>query len=262
MLNQGTRTAEFRIVWMGKNTKDIQFHLLQQDANIATLISTFTPMQEIGHFIKKEIKLDWRNRTLIGSILLYVISSVYVANLAFQSSIDLPTWNSLFWLITLFTAFNATSKSFSSEDRKYFYLYTLISPQKILLAKMIYNILLMLIIGILSLIGFYLFISSQFLNEHNFAWYFVAVMAGSTGLAVILTMISAIASKTGNNNGMMAILGFPVIIPFLLATIKFSGETLIGKGIQSTSSSLMLMGLIIVLVALLSYLLFPYLWRE
>lgn len=219
-------------------------------------------MNEIGHFIKKEIQLDWRNRTLLGGILLYVVSSIYVTNLAFNSAIDLPTWNSLFWIITLFTAFNATSKSFTTEERKYFYLYTLISPQKLLLAKMIYNISLMVVIGILSLFGFYLFISGQFLSEQNFWLYFLAVIIGSIGLAVILTMISAIASKTGNNNGMMAILGFPVIIPFILATIKFSGETLQGKGIASTGDSLLMMSAIIVLVGLLSYLLFPYIWRE
>ncbi len=219
-------------------------------------------MNEIRHFIKKEIQLDWRNRTLLGSILLYVVSSIYVTNLAFNNSIDLPTWNSLFWIITLFTAFNATSKSFTAEERKYFYLYTLISPQKLLLAKMIYNISLMIVIGVLSLFGFYLFISGQFLNEQNFYLFLLSVITGSVGLAVILTMISAIASKTGNNNGMMAILGFPVIIPFILATIKFSGETLQGKGISATGDSLLMMGAIIVLVGLLSYLLFPYIWRE
>ena len=82
------------------------------------------------------------------------------------------------------------------------------------------------------------------------------------GLAVILTMISAIAAKTGNNNGMMAILGFPVIIPFLMATIKYSGQTLSGASLSSAGSSLLIMSIIIVLVGLLSYLLFPYIWRE
>ena len=127
---------------------------------------------------------------------------------------------------------------------------------------MIYNMLLMLIIGSLSLFGFYLFLSSDFLNAQNFGLYFLAVALGSIGLAVILTMISAISSKTGNQTGMMAILGFPVIIPFLLATIKFSGQTLIGKGLESTGSSLLMISGIIVMVGLLSYLLFPYIWRE
>ncbi|MEM7163023.1 MAG: heme exporter protein CcmB [Bacteroidota bacterium] len=219
-------------------------------------------MTEIAHFVKKEFQLDWRNRTLIGSILLYVISSIYVTHLAFQNAIDLPTWNSLFWIITLFTAFNASSKSFSQEERKFLYLYMLISPQKLLISKMLYNILLMLIIGSLSLFGFYLFISNEFLSTDNFWLYYLSVSLGAIGLAVILTMISAIASKTGNQTGMMAILGFPVIIPFLLATIKFSGETLIGKGLHLSGSYLLMMSAIIVMVGLLSYLLFPYIWRE
>ena len=120
----------------------------------------------------------------------------------------------------------------------------------------------MLFIGLLSLCGFYLFVSSEFLVGQNFVPYLLGVLTGSAGLAVILTMISAIASKTGNNNGMMAILGFPVIIPFLMATIKFSGQTLAGSQLATTGSTLLIMAAIIVLVGALSYLLFPYIWRE
>lgn len=219
-------------------------------------------MDQILHLIRKDIKLDWRNSSLIGSILLYVVSSVYITYLAFRDSIDITTWNSLFWLITLFTAFNATSKSFSSEERNYFYLYTLISPQALLLSKMIYNIMLMMLVAFLSLAGFFLFISDDYLNQSNFLNYMMGVISGSMGFAVILTMISAIASKTGNKSGMMAILGFPVIIPFLMATIKYSGQTLNGQGLSITGSSLIIMVIIIALVAALSYLLFPYIWRE
>ena len=219
-------------------------------------------MRKVLHFIKKEIQLDWRNSSLIGSILLYVMSSVYITFLAFRDTIDITTWNSLFWIITLFTAFNATSKSFSSEERKYFYLYTLISPQKLLLAKLFYNVALMVMVAFLSLAGFYFFISDDYLTGSNVFNYTCGVLVGSMGFAVILTMISAIASKTGNKSGMMAILGFPVIIPFLMATIKYSSHTLNDQGFSITGSSLSIMVIIIGLVSLLSYLLFPYIWRE
>ena len=59
----------------------------------------------------------------------------------------------------------------------------------------------------------------------NISLFLVTVLLGSTGLAVILSMVSAIASKTGNNPTIMAILSFPIILPFL--------DTLIGLSLHA-----------------------------
>jgi heme exporter protein B len=74
--------------------------------------------------------------------------------------------------------------------------------------------------------------------------------------------MSAIAAKTDNNIGLTAILGFPLQVPFLIVLIKFSKNAVDGLD-RSVSTDLGLILLAInILVITLSYLLFPYLWRD
>ena len=43
--------------------------------------------------------------------------------------------------------------------------------------------------------------------------FLLAVVLGGIGFAAVLTLISAIAARAGNGIGLMAILGFPLVLP-------------------------------------------------
>ena len=219
--------------------------------------------KEIGILLKKEWLLEMRQKYAIGSILLYVVSTIFVSYLSFQKIIDVRTWNALFWVIMLFTATNAIGKSFAQDSRgNQLYQYTLVSPEAAILAKIIYNLGLMIVLSILSLAVFSLFMGADVFEGANLGLYAVSVLLGSMGFAASLTMVSAIASKTGNSLGLMAILGFPIILPLLLTVMKSSRMALDGFAWDTNLMNLMILGLINLLVAALSYILFPYLWRE
>ncbi|HRE96355.1 MAG TPA: hypothetical protein PK637_06290, partial [Flavobacteriales bacterium] len=92
--------------------------------------------------------------------------------------------------------------------------------------------------------------------------YLVALLLGCAGFAGIFTMIAAIAAKTGNQLGIMAILGFPLILPLLLTLIGLSGIALRGLPWEYGTTELLILTGLNILIAALSYILFPYLWRE
>jgi heme exporter protein B len=92
--------------------------------------------------------------------------------------------------------------------------------------------------------------------------FFIALFLGCTGLATAFTMISAIASKAGNNFALMAILGFPVVLPLLLASIKLSKYAADGLSWSGALTYLGVLGALNVVIFALAYLLFPYLWRD
>jgi heme exporter protein B len=92
--------------------------------------------------------------------------------------------------------------------------------------------------------------------------YFTALLLGASGFAGIFTLISAISARTNNTMGIMAILGFPLILPLLTTLILLSDVSLRGLTWEYGYREVMILGGINVLVAALSYLLFPYLWRE
>nr|MBP6335344.1 heme exporter protein CcmB [Bacteroidia bacterium] len=182
--------------------------------------------QEIKFLVRKEIKQEWKQKYAFQGLLLYVISTVFVCYLSFRQIIDPPTWNALFWIILMFSAVNAVAKSFMQENRgRLLYFYTLVDPRSVILSKSIYSMMLMILLSIISLFFYSLFVGSP---VQNYPMYFLAIVLGSAGFSSVLSMVSAIASKAGNNSTLMAVLSFPIIIPLLMTTIRFSKNAMDG----------------------------------
>jgi heme exporter protein B len=217
-------------------------------------------LQQVKTLFLKEFTLEWRNRYALNGMLLYVISTVFVCYLSFRNVVSVPVWNALFWIIMLFASLNAVGRSFIQERKgRLLYYYSIASPQAFVLAKMAYNSLLMLVITFLAY-AIYAWWIGDLVQDH--LMFSVALILGSTGFALILTLMSAIASKTENNMSLMAILSFPVQLPFLITLIKLSKNAVDGLDPSVSYGLVCVLALIIVIVLTLSYILFPYLWRD
>jgi heme exporter protein B len=218
-------------------------------------------LTQVKHLVVKDLKLEFKQRYAINGILLYVVSTIFVSYLSFNKIIEPATWNSLFWIIMLFAAVNAVSKSFVQENTsRQLYYYTLTSPQAIIVAKMLYNFALM---GVLSLLCLSVFAGLMGSFIVNYPLFIVALLLGSFGFASVLTMIAAISSRTNNNFALMAILSFPVIMPLLLILMKVSSAALLhGTSFAANAKHLLALLMLNTIVVALSYILFPYLWRD
>jgi heme exporter protein B len=216
--------------------------------------------REIRQLIRKELMLEWKQKYAFNGLLMYVISTVFICYLSFRQIVDPPTWNALFWIILLFAAVNGSAKSFLQESRgRQLYLYTLASPQAVILSKVFYNQGLMLLLGLINLLFYSVFVGNP---VQDLPLFLLALLLGSVGFASALTMISAIASRAGHNTTLMAILGFPVLIPLLITTIRFSKNAMDGIAWTATSHYVVILLGLNVLILALSFLLFPYLWRD
>lgn len=216
--------------------------------------------REIILLLQKEASLEWKQRYALNAMLLYVVSTVFVCYLSFKFLVDVPTWNALFWIIILFTAVNATSKSFSTESRgRLLYTYTLASAQAIILARILYNMLLLLLI---TLIGYaiYSLLIGNLVQDHPY--FLLGLVLGSTGFSSILTLVAAIAAKTRQNSTLMAILSFPVVIPMLIVLIRFSKNAVDGLAHSVQQPYIIALVAINLIVIALAWLLFPFLWKE
>ena len=216
--------------------------------------------KEIKYLIQKEFKQEFRQKFSLGGILLYVFSTVFVCYLSFRSIIDKPTWNALFWIILMFASINAVAKSFIQESKgRNLYYYTLVSPQAVILSKIIYNSLLMLVLSWVCFLIYGMFIKNI---VEDVSFFLLILTLGSIGFSSVLSMVSAIASKTSSNFSLMAILSFPMLIPLLIVLIKLSKNALDGLDRTLSYPYIGVLLLINLLVVLLSYVLFPYLWRD
>lgn len=209
--------------------------------------------------VRKELRMEWRQKYAFHGILLYVFSTVFTAYLVFEK-IKPVHWVSLFWIIILFASVNALAKSFMQESRaRMLYYYTIASPRQIIVAKMIYNFFLLVLLSGITYLAFVLLLDNP---VSNLVFWFVVLLTGSAGFSFAFTLISAIASKARNNATLMAILSFPVILPQLGLLIEVSKKALNGQGLGAGSQELLALGAIAAIVLVVSFLLFPYLWRE
>lgn len=217
-------------------------------------------LKEIAALLQKELLIEWRQRYALGGMFLYVVTTVFVCFLSFKNIIETSTWNALFWIIILFASVNASAKSFLQESKgRLLYYYTLCSPQAFVLSKIIYNAILMLILSLICFAFYSLFMGNIVDNLPLFG---LIVVLGSIGISSLLTMISAIASKANNNFTIMAILAFPIIMPILITIIHLSKSVIDGTDFTYNLKYFSVLFSLDMIVAILSYMLFPYLWKD
>jgi heme exporter protein B len=211
--------------------------------------------------LKKDILLELRQKHTFYGIVLYIAATVFVIYLSIPDKPDAIIWNSLFWVIQLFICVNAVAKSFLAEGRgRMLYFYSIASPVEFIVSKMLYNILLMLIMSSVSLLLFSFFLSNPVNNTMQFTG---IVLLGGCSISLVFTLMSAIAAKAQQNAALIAILGFPIILPQLMLLIKLSKAAF--AEVFRDGALLQLVGLIAgfdVLVIALAIVLFPYLWKD
>jgi len=212
----------------------------------------------IIHLIKKDILLEVRQQYSFYGILLYIAATVFVLFLV----IDEPEgniWNGLFWVIQLFICINAVAKSFLQESRgRMLYFYSISSPVHFVLAKLLFNSVLMLLMSLISLLLFFALLGNPVQKISAFTG---LVLLGGWSLSMVFTFLAAIAAKAQQNAAIMAILGFPIIVPQLMLLMKITNAAF-NPDLTILWNDIALLVALDILVALLSVILFPFLWRD
>lgn len=214
--------------------------------------------RHIFTLFKKDLLLEIRQQYSFYGILLYIGSTIFVLYMAIDEP-ESRVWNGLFWVIQLFICINAVAKSFLQESKgRMLYFYSIASPGDFVLAKLLFNSLLMLAMSMLSLFLFSLFLGNPMQKAGQFIG---LVLLGGWSLSLVFTFLAAIAAKAQQNAAIMAVLGFPIIIPQLLLLMRLSNAAFAPLLIIPVSTVLLLVALDL-MVVLLAVILFPYLWKD
>jgi heme exporter protein B len=215
-------------------------------------------MKRIFTLFKKDLLLEVRQQYSFYGILLYIGATIFVLYMAINEP-EAKVWNGLFWVIQLFICINAVAKSFLQESRgRMLYFYSIASPGDFVLAKLLFNSLLMLLMSMLSLLLFSVF----FGNPMEKMWQFIGlVLLGGWSLSLVFTFLAAIAAKAQQNAAIMAVLGFPIIVPQLLLLMRLSNAAFAPLLTIPVGTVLLLVALD-VMVILLAVILFPFLWKD
>ena len=209
---------------------------------------------------RKDFLIEFRQRQTILGILLYIASTAFVVYLSVNKP-DAITWNALFWIMQLFIVTNAVAKSFMGDSKnRQLYYYAIAHPIHYIFSKIIGNIILVTGLNIINILIYFTLMGNPTLNS---GIYFIITLFGGISLSLIFTLLSAIASKAQQQASLLAILGFPIILPLLMLLIRLS-KVAFGE-IFRENAVIQLFGLLLgldLVIIIMSFILFPYLWKE
>jgi heme exporter protein B len=225
----------------------------------ATLKTTaIIHLKQILTLLKKDLLLELRQQYSFYGILLYIFATTFVLFMAIEEP-EGKVWNGLFWIIQLFICINAVAKSFLQDSRgRMLYYYSISSPVTFVLAKLLYNTIIMLLMGLMGLLLFSLFMGNPIQKAGQFIG---LVLLGGWSLSLVFSFLAAMAAKAQQNAAIMAVLGFPIIIPQLVLLMRLSNAAFAPLLTVSVTTVLLLIALDI-LIILLAVILFPFLWKD
>ena len=220
-------------------------------------------LTQIKTLIKKDITLEFKSLESLAGIFLFLVATIYTCYLTFKKLPSAEVWNALFWIIIIFSAFNALNGSFKNESGgKQFQLYFLVNPKALILSKIIYNSILILVLALVGFVIFTMFLGTKVIGNADLIAFSSGLVLTSLGFSGVLTIISGISAQLDSKGGMMTVLGLPLLFPLILISQKFSALALNGVSIVGNMNFLLGLLTFDLAVILLSYVLFPYLWRQ
>ena len=223
-------------------------------------------MNAIIALVYKDLMKEYKNKYSLGGLMLYIVSAIAVVyftlNYTHQTkNIEATIWSILFWLIILFATIQTIANTFFKElEGEQYYYYYLVPPQQYILAKMIFNFFFSVLLGLLAFIIFSVMIG----NPIVWNGYFIAtLLLGNAAFSFLFSLMGAIANKAGKNTTLLAVLGFPIIIPSLIFITKLTAACIsVDPSFALLHNNLMVLGAFDLIQIALAYILFPYIWRS
>jgi heme exporter protein B len=216
-------------------------------------------MKSILAIVQKEFKMELRQKSTLMGVFLYLFSIVLLIY-SMQGSMEPIVWNTFLWVTALFITMNAVAKSFIGESKnEWQYNFTIYHPAQFLLGKLLYSALMMLLVGGISLLTFRIFFSFPVNAPAKFILFY---LLGTISFSILFTFLSAIVAKVNNNPSLLAILGLPLVLTFIILLSDMSQsffDVLLVKGWNNYLLGLIGLDFIMVLLGVLLY---PVIWKD
>jgi len=183
--------------------------------------------------LAKDIRLEWRSKDAINSMLFFALLVVVVFAFSFDPTAEESRQiaGGLVWVAFLFAAVVALNQTWAHELRNQVldaYRVAPAPPNSLFLAKALGNFLFVLILECLMTPLFVVFYKLRALGP-GWQLVFVAIL-GTWALVVNGTFFAAMSLRTRTREIMLPLLLFPISIPALLAMVEATTMILTGEG--------------------------------
>ncbi len=186
--------------------------------------------QTFAHF-RKDLRLEWRSRDALTSMLFFSLLVVIVFSFAFDptAAVSRQISGGILWMVLLFAALSALNQSWLREARNHVLDAQRMapsSPAALFLGKSLAN---MLFVTAIELILAPLFAIFYNLHPLGQTWLLLLVLPlGTWALIVNGTFFAALSLRTRARETMLPLVLFPVSIPALLSMVQATTAILTG----------------------------------
>jgi heme exporter protein B len=183
--------------------------------------------------LKKDLRLEWRSKDAINSMLFFSLLVVVVFSFSFDPSAEESRQiaGGLIWVSFLFAAVVALNQTWAREIRNQVLDAYRVSPApaySLFLAKAVGNFIFVLVLEAVMTPLFIMFYQLRSLGP---AWQLLVVAAlGTWALVVNGTFFAAMSIRTRSREIMLPLLLFPISIPAILGMVQATNAILTGEG--------------------------------
>lgn len=223
-------------------------------------------LQKIATIVKKDLRVEFRTKHTITSMLLFagitLLVFSYVVGLYVKSVPDIGP--AILWLILIFTGLIGLSRAFVREKE----LGTLeglrlapVSPEEILVGKIIYNFVLMLVVTVILFPLFIVFMNFPLVGSAALALFLLAL--GNLGFVIVGSAISVVVMNAKARELLLPVVLFPVLFPIILLSVAALNKVMVeGAGFIDITGEVKIIAAYAGIMLVVSLLTFEYALEE
>ena len=186
-------------------------------------------IRQIGTLLWKDTMLEWRTRARLVPTAFFVLLMLLVFNFSFELGGAALTeiGPGVLWGSYVFASLFGLNQTFASERESHCLDALLLaanSPTALYLAKMLGNVLFLLLVEIISMPVFALFFNLPL--SPPLLLLLPVLLLGSAGLAAVGTLFAAMAQHTRLREFILPMLILPVIVPLVISCVEATAAVL------------------------------------
>lgn len=211
---------------------------------------------------KKDFHSEIRTRYSINGLIMFIVVTISIIKFALgEEKLGEELCAGLLWIIIFFSNSNGLSRVFvAEEDRGTSFVLKLTANSKaVLLGKLLFNTTLTFAINFVVVLLFLITMDLQIKSPGLFV---LVIAVGNFGLSAVMTIIAALISKANSKGSLYPVLSFPLLLPFLIATISGTRLSIEGStfGVVWGDLQIILSYTIVTITA--SFMLFELIWND
>jgi heme exporter protein B len=215
--------------------------------------------------LRKDLRVEFRTRYGVSAVIMFLLITVAVILYSTPGEQLQPSiLSALLWIALFFGAMTGLARSFVSEEERgtALLLRLYADGESVYIAKLVYNLMLMLALAISAILFFEFFFTRDF-HIRDWPAFSLEVGLGAIGIAAVSTILSALISRASQKGALLPILALPVLMPLVIATTDATRIALeVTNAMESARGDLLILVSFDIAMVLVSYVLFDIIWRD